>query len=336
MSDKKIQAFCDKMKEKLGATDCRSFSGRIESVVALIDALELGQKDCVFVSSLVSSDVIKAVLACGVIPVFCDVTPDSLTVDHRALEAAVRHVVAGGQVYPRAAIIDNFCGMPFASRAVKNVCDRMGLILIEDCGEDFGGASDGVMCGAVGDYSLISLGRSSVFGTGGSGSLVVVNDGTNFNDKLISCDGSSYQCADEIYADALLEAADGMERVLASSREAAGMFEEIFSDSDFWVQRGSGRQKSSFGRLAIIGQSAQHAAAAVDSFTSAGLSDLVRPVHVHTKTCFKHGCGGFKNINNASAVAPRAFSVDLFGAFHTGRLERLTEHIRYVAGTFHE
>ncbi len=336
MSDNKLLAFCDKMKERLGATDCRSFSGRIESVVALIDALELGSKDCIFVSSFVSGDVIKAVLACGVIPVFCDVTPDSLTMDHRAFEAAVRHVVSGGQVYPRAAIVDNFCGMPFASRAVKNVCDRMGLILIEDCGEDFGGTSDGVMCGAVGDYSMISLGRSSVFGTGGSGSLIVVNDGTNFNDKITCCDGSNYQHADDIYADALLDAADRMEIVLAASREAAGIWEEILSDSDFWVQRGSGRQKSSFGRLVIIGQSGQHAAAAVDSFASAGLSQFVRPVHVHTKSCFKHGCGGFKNINNASAIAPRAFTVDLFGAIHAGRLERLTDHIRFVAEHFHE
>ena len=252
MSDKKIQVFCDKIKEKLGATDCRSFSGRLESLVALIDGLELGPKDCIFVSALAPSEVVKAILACGANPVLCDVTPDSLTVDHRALEAAVRHIISGGQVYPRAAIIENFCGMPFASRAIKNVCDRMGLILIEDCGEDFGGTSDGVMCGAVGDYSLISLGRSSVFGTGGTGSLVVVNDGTDFTDKIAGCDGSSYQSADDFYTDALLEAADGMDRVLASGREAAAVLEDILAESDFWVQRGSGRQKSSFGRLAVI------------------------------------------------------------------------------------
>ena len=336
MSDKKIQVFCDKIKEKLGATACRSFSGRLESLVALIDGLELGPKDCIFVSALAPSEVVKAILACGANPVLCDVTPDSLTVDHRALEAAVRHIISGGQVYPRAAIIENFCGMPFASRAIKNVCDRMGLILIEDCGEDFGGTSDGVMCGAVGDYSLISLGRSSVFGTGGTGSLVVVNDGTDFTDKIAGCDGSSYQSADDFYTDALLEAADGMDRVLASGREAAAVLEDILAESDFWVQRGSGRQKSSFGRLAVIGQSEQHAMAAAESFASAGLSEFVRPVHVHTRSCFKHGCGGFKNINNAAAVAPRAFSVDLFGAIHAGRLAPLTEHIRYVADTFHE
>ena len=336
MSDKNVQVFCDKIKDMLGANDCRSFSGRIESIVALIDGLELGAKDCVFVSALASSEVIKALLACGVIPVFCDVTPDSLTVDHRALEAAVRHIISSGQVYPRAAIIDNFCGMPFASRAVKNVCDRMGLILVEDCGECFGGSSDGVVCGAVGDYSLISLGSSSVFGTGGSGCLIAVNDGSSFGENIMGCDGSGYQYADGIYANALLEAADNMETVLSRSRETVKIWEEILSDSDFWIQRGSGRQKSSFGKLAIIGQSAEHAAAAVKSFASAGLLGFVSPVHVHHKSCFRHGCGGFKNINNAEAVAPRAFSVDLFGAIHAGKIEGLTQHIRYIADNLHE
>lgn len=332
-----IGFFCYSMKELLGASGCRSFSGRLEAVVALIDALQLGPKDCIYLSALAPSEVVKAILACGAIPVFCDVSPDSLTLDHRSLEASVRHTIASEQLYPRAAIVDNFGGMPFAAKAIKGVCDRMGLILIEDCGEGFGGVSDGIPCGAVGDYSLISLGRSSVFGTGGNGCLVVSMHGNAFVRQLEACDGGGYQTADNIYADALAAAFERREEVLSACRKSAQRMEQALVHSDFWMQHGSGRQQSSYARMILIAQDAKQCEAAVASLEDAGLERYVQKLHAHRKSCFEYHCRGFKNIENAAALAPRALCIDLFGAYHAGDAEHLAgqtvEIVRRLTGS---
>lgn len=325
-----MQAFCERFRDRLGATGCLSFSGRVESVVALLDRLELGGRDCVYLSALAPGEVVRGVLASGASAVLCDVTPDGLTMDYRALETMVKKAVAGGHVYPRAVIADHFGGVPFAARAIKSFCDRMGLILIEDCGDTYGGSADGAPCGTIGDYALFSMGRSSVFGTGGTGSLLVIQDGTLPCDRPVFCDGGGYQTADEIYAAPLLASLDRIDEVLASVRASAERISAMFAESDFWLQRSGGRQISSHARLTLIGQSEQHSARAVSLLESAGLGHLVRRVHVHNRDCFKAGCGGFKN-PNGQAVAPRAFSVDLFGALHAGETAVLEAQMAVIA-----
>lgn len=331
------EAFIKKMTERLGAAECMTFSGRTESLTALFEAFQLGARDCVYVSALAPCRVIKAIIACGAVPMLCDVSPDSLTIDHRALEAAVRQTIAGEQLYPRAVIADNFCGMPFALKPVKSVCDRMGLVFIEDCGECFGGTSDGIPCGSAGDYSLVSLGKSSVFGTGGSGAMVFSFGESPLCDGIVFCDGDEYQPIDDIYGEKLNQAFDRIDDVLTESRAAALTIDDALSDSDFWIQRGgNSRQKSAFGKLAIIAQSDEHCARAVDFLTGAGLAPYVKPLHVHRRACFDKGCRGFKTIENAAALAPRAFCVDIFGALHAGALDRLTAGIVGMAKEIRE
>lgn len=331
MSDKNVELFCGKIKSMLNASECMPFSGRYESIAALFDAIELGEKDCVYLSPFASCEVVKAVLAYNVVPVFCDVAPDSLTLDSRAFEAMVRRTVNSGELYARVVIAENFCGMPFSAKAIKDVCNRFGIILVEDCGECFGGTSDGSLCGSVGDYSIISLGRSSVFGTGGSGSLLIAMGDNALCDKLENPEcGSGYQSVDDIYGESLLESAESIPSVIGKSRAMAAEIDKILTDSDWWLQRGGGRQKSSYGKIAVITQDEASRCSALSAFKAEGFAKYVKPVHAHHRACFDRGCRGFKDIVNAAAIAPRAFSVDLFEAIHNSDTERLIEQFNVI------
>ena len=327
MCENNVNLFCDKIKSMLGASECMPFSGRYESISALFDAIELEGSDCVFLSPLSPKYVVSAVIARGVVPVFCDVVPDSITLDYKALEGLVRRVISDGNIYPRAVIADNFCGMPFASNAVKDICRRFGLILIEDCGECFGGAP----FGTVGDYSLISLGRSSVFGTGGNGCLVAAMGDNSLSDVLLAKEcGSGYQSIDEIYGEPLVNSVENMENILQKSRDTAKAIDDIISGSDFWLQRGRGKQKSSFGKITVIAREEENSRAALEAFEKAGLSDYVSPLHAHRKSCFNGSCRGLKDIINAAAIAPRSFSIDIFKAIHNSDEIKLTEAFKLI------
>lgn len=337
MGNQNIDIFIQKIGERLGAAECMGFSGRTESIEALFEAFGLGMMDCVYVSALAPSWIIKAVISCGAVPMLCDVTPDSLTIDYRSLEAAVKHTMDSKQLYPRALIIDNFCGMPFALKPVKSVCDRMGLIFIENCGCYFGGVSDGIPCGSVGDYSLISLGDSSVFGTGGSGSLVVSLGGSPLSEGMTFCDGAEYQPIDGIYGENLLTGFYQMDDLLEKSRAAAKQINDIISDSDFWIQRrGNSRQIGSFGATAIIAQSEDHCSRAIEFLNNEGLEGYIKPLHVHKRTCFGKACRGFDNIENAALIAPRAFIIDIFAALHSGNIDRVMQSIENMAKKIYE
>lgn len=334
MIDKNMKIFCDKIKSMLGASECMSFSGRYESISALFDVIELDENDGVYLSPFAPCDVVKAVLTCGAVPIFCDVTPDSLTLDSKILESSVRHTISNGDLYARAVIADNFCGMPFSAKSIKDICNRFGLILIEDCGECFGGVSDGAPCGSVGDYSLISLGKSSVFGTGGSGSVLTATGNNVIFESLDNSDcGSGYQSADEIYGEQLLDSAENIQSVLEKSRLAALKIEKALDNSDFWIQRGGGKQKSSFGKITVVAQDENECAKALSKFESAGMSEYVKQAHVHHRNCFGRGCRGFKDMVNAASIAPRAFFVDIFRAIHNSAVERLIEQFTVITKT---
>ncbi|MBQ1411863.1 MAG: DegT/DnrJ/EryC1/StrS aminotransferase family protein [Clostridia bacterium] len=324
MSKQNIEAFCRKLGDRLGAAECMAFSGVTESMNALFEAFELGAMDAVFVSALAPCRLIKSILIHGAAPVLCDVAPDSLTMDPRALDTAVRQVVASGQLYPRAVIVDHFCGMPAVMHTIKSICDRMGLILIENCGTDFGGSFDTSLCGTSGDYALLSLGASSVFGTGGSGALIVSMGDSPLTEGISFCDGEGYQSVDPCYGETLLAAWNERDSVLAQSRAHAASLTQSLADSDFWVQRGSNqRQKSSFGSLAVISQSEEHRDRALAFLEKEGMSRFVRTIHVHSRSCFDKGCRGLKEIENATALAPRSIRLDIFGAIHADAMPAL-------------
>ncbi len=324
-----MDLFCDKIKSMTGAAECVPFSGRFESVAALFDIIQLEARDCVYLSILAPRELIRTVIMCGAVPVFCDVVPDSLTLDPKVLENLVRHTISEGSLYPRAVIADNFCGMPFAARNIKSICTRFGLILIEDCGKNFGGVSDIGLCGTTGDYSLIMLGGSSVFGTGGNGSLLLAN-GTNSAAEYITANacGEMYQSVDEIYAGALVDSLDKFDETLNQSKEIANEIDDIAAEFECWVQRGGNKQKSSFGSIVVITQEESKCRQIVNVLGESDVAQYVKPVHAHVRNCFGNTSRGFKDIVNGTSIAPRAFILDIFGAVHSGHADKLIEQFK--------
>lgn len=335
MADEKIELFCDRIKERLGAAECMSFSGRVEGITALFDAIQLGNKDCVYLSALSPGYIVRAILACGAVPVFCDVTADGFVLDHRALAEAVRQTVNEDKLYPRAVVADHFMGMPCSMSAILDLCDRMGLILIENCGNGFGCAWDRTECGHFGDYSLISLGISSVFGTGGSGCLAVANGRNELAGLIGNCDGSGWDPIDGIYADRLLASLDTIPDRFAQAEAMLDVIREAVSESDFWLCRGGGKQKSSCSGTVVVARTEKLCEAALDMFAAAGLSDYIRKVHVHHRACFERGCRGYKTLENAPALAPRAFTIDIYGALNSGKAEDVKKCINFITSNIH-
>lgn len=93
---------------------------------------------------------VNPILLWNMTPVFVDVDIPTYNVDVAAIEAAITPRT-------RAVMIAHTLGNPFDVRAVKELCDRHGLFLIEDCCDALGATVDGKHVGSFGDIGTLSF-----------------------------------------------------------------------------------------------------------------------------------------------------------------------------------
>jgi perosamine synthetase len=86
---------------------------------------------------------------CGAAPVFYPITSRGLP----DLQWLNSHTLSDCG----ALLAVHFFGLPVDFSAVRQFCDRLGILMIEDCAHSFFGVSNGVPVGGLGDYSVASL-----------------------------------------------------------------------------------------------------------------------------------------------------------------------------------
>ena len=108
------------------------------------------------------------ILQAGCTPVFADVLADSYCIDPDQVEAAItprtQAVVA----------VHLACSMADLDR-LRTICDRRGLLLIEDCAHAHGARWRDRPAGSIGDLGTFSM-QSSKLLTAGEGGAITTND----------------------------------------------------------------------------------------------------------------------------------------------------------------
>ncbi|MDI5985631.1 DegT/DnrJ/EryC1/StrS aminotransferase family protein [Halomonas sp. M4R5S39] len=134
-----------------------------------LHALGVGPGDEVVVTprSFIAS--VSCVVARGARPVFADVDPDSgnLTAESVGVVITPR---------TRAIIAVHLAGWPCDLDALRNLADRHGLWLIEDCAQAHGASWRGRRVGSVGDAAAFSFCTDKIISTGGEGGMLLLRD----------------------------------------------------------------------------------------------------------------------------------------------------------------
>lgn len=111
---------------------------------------------------------INPIIQNGAVPVFVDVCLDTLNVNVDQLAAAVTSKT-------KAVMLAHTLGNPFNVAAVRDICDRHGLWLVEDCCDALGSTYDGTHVGLFGDIATLSFYPAHHI-TMGEGGAVFTND----------------------------------------------------------------------------------------------------------------------------------------------------------------
>ncbi len=153
------------LEDKFGGTASLFASGR-EALLALLRAPQFAKGDEVIVQGYTCVVVPNAIRAAGLVPVYCDIEKSTLSLDPEAVEKAVTSKT-------KAVICQHTFGIPAPMEALRELCDRHHLLLIEDCAHalpDNAGPAD---IGRFGDAFLLSFGRDKAISGIAGGAMVV-------------------------------------------------------------------------------------------------------------------------------------------------------------------
>lgn len=132
-------------------------SGRYALALALKQA-GISQGDCVLVPAYHCLAMVEPLRLAGVRPAYYPVSPD-LSIDIAGIE---KHAAGA-----KAIIAVHYFGFPQDFRPIRQLADRLGLILIEDCAHACFGEINGLPLGSLGDYAIASTMKFFPIGHGG-------------------------------------------------------------------------------------------------------------------------------------------------------------------------
>ncbi|MDR1081625.1 MAG: DegT/DnrJ/EryC1/StrS family aminotransferase [Deltaproteobacteria bacterium] len=160
----------------VGVSECVSCANGTDALVLPLMAWGVGPGDAVFVPAFTFIATAEVASLRGASPVFVDVDPATFNIDAADLDRKIAAVEAGGKLKPRLAVTVDLFGLPADYPAVKAVCDRRGMAVLEDAAQGFGGSRDGARAGNFGLAAATSFFPAKPLGCYGDGGAVFTSD----------------------------------------------------------------------------------------------------------------------------------------------------------------
>lgn len=162
----------EQLAEYVGTKYCVTCGNGTDALQLALMAWGVGSGDAVFVPDFTFFSSGEVVSAVGATPVFVDVDERTFNIDPQKLEQAVNTVKNEGKFNPRVVIAVDLFGLPADYPAIKKICKKNDLLLLEDGAQGFGGSIEGKMSCSFGDISTTSFFPAKPLGCYGDGGAI--------------------------------------------------------------------------------------------------------------------------------------------------------------------
>ena len=176
ISGPEVRELEDKLSEYVGVKHCITCANGTDALTLAIKAWGLGDGDAVFVPDFTFFSSGESPASEGCTCVFVDVDSRTYNIDPDKLEEAVLSVIADGEYRPRAVVAVDLFGQPAEYDRIREICDKYGLLLLEDGAQGFGGEINGKKACSFGDISTTSFFPAKPLGCYGDGGAVFTDN----------------------------------------------------------------------------------------------------------------------------------------------------------------
>lgn len=164
----KVEELEQKLCLLVDAPYCTAVSNGTAALHVACLAAGIGSGDEVITTPITFAASANAILYCGGTPVFADIDPETYEIDPVSVEAHITEKT-------KAVIAVDFTGAPCNYEALRSICEKHRLLLIEDAAHSIGTSYRGTPVGSIADLTTFSFHPVKTI-TAGEGGAVMSHD----------------------------------------------------------------------------------------------------------------------------------------------------------------
>ena len=164
------------LAEYVGVKHCITCANGTDAISIAMRIWDIGKGDAVFVPDFTFFSSGECPADEGATPIFVDVDQRTYNLDPMKLEEAINRVVVEGKYKVKAVVAVDLFGLPADYNAIKAICKKYNLLLLEDGAQGFGGNINGKMACSFGDISTTSFFPAKPLGCYGDGGAIFTDN----------------------------------------------------------------------------------------------------------------------------------------------------------------
>ena len=176
ISGPQVKALEAQLAEYVGVKHCITCANGTDAITLAMMAWGVKEGDAVFVPDFTFFSSGECPAFEGATPVYVDVDERTFNLDPEKLEEAIIKVKEEGKYTPKAVVSVDLFGLPADYTRIRPVCEKYGLLLMEDAAQGFGGSINGKMACSFGDISTTSFFPAKPLGCYGDGGAVFTDN----------------------------------------------------------------------------------------------------------------------------------------------------------------
>ena len=170
-----VDGFETDLQQYLGGWHVAVLSSGTAAIHLALVILGVKPGDEVICQSMTFSASANPVVYQGATPVFVDSERETWNMSPQLLEEAITDRIRLGKK-PKAIIVVHLYGMPAKMDEIMEIAGRYDIPVIEDAAEALGSGIRGKMCGAFGQFGILSFNGNKIITTSGGGALVSASE----------------------------------------------------------------------------------------------------------------------------------------------------------------
>lgn len=164
------------LAEYVGVKHCITCANGTDAITIAMRAWGVRKGDAVFVPDFTFFSSGECPADEGATPIYVDVDERTYNIDPTKLEEAIQKVIAEGKYKAKAVVAVDLFGLPADYPAIKEICEKYEVLLLEDGAQGFGGNIDGKLACSFGDISTTSFFPAKPLGCYGDGGAIFTNN----------------------------------------------------------------------------------------------------------------------------------------------------------------